>query len=196
MVLSSAASLFTGTLATLSSVTINPGATFSAGKLVLSNQVAHRNPCLSNGDEVRCDALFNQPLAPGQAYPAVVTLQNVGTVPAEKLVLWSTACAPATGSGSSDAADLCSVTMLTLHDDEHDFCYYPSNSSGACKLSGAATLADFGSRYGPQTPLALSVDHLGAGIPFTLTIEVTPDADNELQNRGASIDFTWMVSQG
>ena len=185
MILSSAGSLFSGTVATLNSATVNPGATFVAGQLILSNKVADRNPCLSTGETVTCDALFSDRLAPGQPDTAVVTLRNEGTVPAGKLSLWSSAC---TGG------DLCRLTMLTVHDDEHDFCNYPKQAAGACQLDPAATLADFATRYPQSSALQLSPDHLGAGIAYSLMVEVPANAGNEFQNRGGQLDFTWFIT--
>ena len=37
-------------------------------------------------------------------------------------------------------------------------------------------------------------DHLGAGIAYSLTIEVPAIAGNEFQNRADQLDFTWFVS--
>ena len=185
MILSSAGSLFSGTVATLNSVTVNPGATFVAGQLILSNTVAGRNPCLSTGEAVKCDALFTDKLAPGHPDTTVVTLRNEGTVPARKLVLWSGACS---------GGDLCRMTMLTVHDDEHDYCYYPKQVSGGCQLDPSATLADFAARYPQSSALQLSPDHLGTGIAYSLTVEVPANAGNEFQNRGGEVNFTWFVT--
>ena len=191
-------SLLGTTLATLNATTVNPGGTFTAGALILSNQVSNRNPCLSSAALVSCDALFNQVLVPGTTYASVVTIRNEGTVPAEILQLWldGPCSSSASNTGFSGTANLCSATWITLHDDAHDVCYFPVQASGACHLGTTGAISDLAKRNGPGNPINLAVDHLATGIPYTFAIELDPAVGNEFQGRKANFSVTWKVSQG
>ncbi len=197
MVLVASVSLLTGTAASLNATTVNPGASFATGKLVLSNQVRNRNPCLSEGDTVRCDALFPGVQVPGIAASAQVTIQNVGTIPAGSLSLWSTACSTrnSAGGGSHGSGDLCPLTSLTIHDDSHDRCYFPVATAGACDTASHATFSDFVSRHSESSPLALSIDHLGGGIVYTIVATIDDTAGNSYQGRVADLALTWKMVQ-
>lgn len=197
MVLVASASLLTGTAATLNSTTVNPGSSFTAGTLVLSNQVKGRNPCLSRGPRVSCDALFPGVLLPGRTATAQVTITNLGTLPVTGFALWSSACSNAGTPGSSHGSgDLCANTWLTIHDDNHDQCYFPVKSAGACTNATRASVADFVSQFNESRPLSLATDHLGGGNTYTLTATIDPTMGNDLQNRSANIDFNWEITQG
>ena len=198
LTLIAAVSLLAATLATLRTSAVNPGGTFTAGSLILSNQVAGRNPCLSSGPVVSCDKLFDRALAPGKPALVVVTIKNEGAVPAETLSLWAvSACTSGAVPGPfSGSGDLCRATWLTIHDDAHDFCYYPTSGGGACTASPSGTLADFTSSYGPTRRLSLSIDRLGGGIPYSIGVEIDPGASNELQGRAADFTLSWQVAQG
>ncbi|HVD00310.1 MAG TPA: hypothetical protein VNG93_04080 [Candidatus Dormibacteraeota bacterium] len=197
MVLIASASLLTGTAATLNSTTVNPGSSFTAGTLVLSNQVANRNPCLSQGPRVSCDALFPGVLLPGVPAMARVTITNLGTLPVTTLGLWSTSCANVSGSGSNrGTGDVCASTWLTIHDDNHDQCYFPVKAPGACTTAMHATFDDFVKAFNGTRPMALSTDHLGGGNAYTLTATIDPAAANDIQNRAGNIDFIWEITQG
>ena len=191
-------SLLGTTLAQLSATTVNPGGTFTAGALILSNQVNNRTPCLSTGPTVACDALFSQALTPGKTLATVVTIKNEGTVPAELLTVWSTgACATGAANPSfSGTGDLCEATWLTIHDDAHDMCYYPSSYAGPCLAGPSGTIADFAKRNGPDNPINLSIDKLATGIPYSFVIELDPSVGNQYQGRSANFTITWKVSQG
>jgi hypothetical protein len=191
-------SLLGATLATLNATTVNPGGTFTAGALILSNSVNNRNPCLSSAALVSCDSLFKQELTPGMTYKTVVTIKNEGQVPAEVLQVWSTG--PCTSGPSnpsfSGSANLCSATWISIHDDAHDVCYFPVRASGACQLGVGGTIVDLANRNGPDNPINLAVDQLATGIPYTFAIELDPTVGNEFQGRKADFSITWKVSQG
>jgi len=193
MILIASVSLLTGTAASLNATTINPGSSFATGTLVLSNQVENRNPCLSEGATVACDALFPGPHAPGVTATARVTIKNVGTVPVATLGLWSTGCQ--TRNGASAGADLCPSTWLTVHDDDHDRCYFPVQGAGACGTAVHGSYADFVARYSETSPIDLSTDKLGAGIAYTLTATIDPAAGNDFQGRVADLTMFWRVVQ-
>jgi hypothetical protein len=189
MILIASVSLLTGTAASLNATTVNPGSSFATGKLILSNQVENRNPCLSEGATVACDALFPGLHAPGVTATARVTIKNVGTVPVATLGLWSTGCQSGGPSG------LCASTWLTVHDDGHDRCYYPVQAAGACGTAVHGTYADFVARYSESNPIGLSIDQLGAGIVYSLTATIDPAAGNDLQGKVADLTIYWRVVQ-
>jgi hypothetical protein len=188
MILIASVSLLTGTAASLNATTVNPGSSFATGKLILSNQVENRNPCLSEGATVACDALFPGLHAPGVTATARVTIKNVGTVPVANLGLWSTGC-------NSGASGLCASTWLTVHDDAHDRCYYPVQAAGACGIAIHGTYSDFVARYSETSPIDLSIDQLGAGIVYSLTATIDPAAGNDLQGKVADLTIYWRVVQ-
>ena len=188
MILIASVSLLTGTAASLNATTVNPGSSFATGKLILSNQVENRNPCLSEGATVACDALFPGNHAPGVTATARVTIKNVGTVPVATLGLWSTGC-------PSGASGLCGSTWLTVHDDDHDRCYFPVQATGACGTAVHGTYADFVARYSETSPIDLSTDRLGSGIVYSLTATIDPAAGNDLQGKVADLTVYWRVVQ-
>lgn len=198
MVLIASVSLLTGTAASLNATTVNPGGSFATGKLILSNQVRNRNPCLSRGDTVQCDALFPGVQVPGVPSGAQVTIQNVGTIPASSLSLWSAACSTknSAGAGAHGAGDLCPLTTLSIHDDSHDMCYFPVKAAGACGPGSRATFSDFVSRYSESSPMALAIDHLGGGIVYSIVATVDGSVGNLYQGRVVDLPLTWKIVQG
>jgi hypothetical protein len=197
VILAASALLLSGTVATTTTSTVNRGGGFVAGSLILSNSVEGRSPCLSSGGRVSCDNLFNGIETPGQAASSRVTLENVGTIPPDGFFLYSTFCRSVDGPGTGHGGgDLCQVAMLTIHDDVHDACYYPTAAPGPCTAQPSATLADFLGRYPANNPLKLSTDHLGSGETFTVTALIDSGAGNQYQGRIANMDLNWHLSQG
>jgi hypothetical protein len=197
LILAASALLLSGTVATTSTSTVNPGSGFVAGSLILSNRVEGRVPCLSSGGRVSCDNLFPGVQTPGRPVSSRVTLQNVGTIPPDGFFLYSTFCRTAEAPGGDHGSgDLCSAAMLTIHDDVHDACYYPVAAPGACTPQAAATLADFLKRHPAGSPLKLSIDHLGSGETFTVSAVLDPVTGNQYQGLLAEMDFDWHLTQG
>jgi hypothetical protein len=62
--------LISGTIATSTTATVNPGGNFTAGALILSNSVEGRAPCLSTAGSVSCNNLFPGVHAPGAPSPS------------------------------------------------------------------------------------------------------------------------------
>jgi hypothetical protein len=196
MVLIASASLLTGTAATLNSTTENPGSGFAAGKLILSNQVRDRNPCLSEGLRVSCEALFPGVQTPGKLATARVTITNLGTLPVATLSLWSSACTDSNApSGSHGRGGLCANTWITIHDDDHDLCYFPVKAPGACSAATRASFSDLVAQHGQSNPLSLSTDHLGGGNAYTITATIDPSLGNDYQGRVANLDLIWEIVQ-
>jgi hypothetical protein len=196
MVLVASASLLTGTAASLNSTTVNPGTSFEAGDLILSNHAHQSTPCLSRGTTVTCDALFPAVVTPGVPVSTTVTLTNLGTLPVGQLVVWSTACTESTGGGAKHGSGaLCSHTWLTIHDDGHDFCFFPSNAAGACPADAHQSYSDFAAKYSQPTPLTLNPDHLGGGNDYTLTATLDPALGNDFQDLRANLAFSWEIVQ-
>ena len=195
MVLVASASLLTGTAATLNSTTVNPGSTFEAGDLILSDQDRLPQPCLSHGPAVTCESLFPGVIVPGVVDSTTVTLTNLGTLPVGKLLLWSGGCADSTAGPNAGSGSLCAHTWLTVHDNNHDFCYFPVQAAGPCPAGVHKTYADFAAAVTESAPLSLSADHLGGGNGYTLTAEIDPAMANDVQNLKAELNFTWEITQ-
>lgn len=197
MILAASATLLTGTIASLTATTINPESSFAAGALMLSDQVGVQKPCTSSGELVHCDGLFSSAAKPGSPMTALVTLQNVGTVPAGSFFLYSTNCTEQAGKNrSGSSASLCSTALLGVHDDSHDRCYYPAQESGPCRLTATSTVEEFARRYPKSSPMQLSADGIGTGIQFSLTFLVPETVDNSFQGRSAVVDFNWEIVSG
>jgi hypothetical protein len=196
MVLIASVSLLTGTAATLNSTSVNPGSSFEAGDLILSNRDRQPEPCLSHGPEISCEAFFPGLTEPGVLDKTTVVLTNLGTLPVGKLLLWSSACADsATGAGHGTGS-LCQHTWLYIHDDDHDRCEFPVEAPGACPLDVHRTYADFAAAHPQTSPISLSPDHLGGGDNYTVEAEIDPVVGNDFQNLKAELTFTWEIIQG
>src|SRR6478609_8405283 len=89
------------TVASFTAETTNPTNKFATGTLVLSNKVNSGVACLSTGGgstdtnaNTGCDNLFNlSAQKPGDSSAANLTLQNVGSIAASALKLYTSACA-------------------------------------------------------------------------------------------------------
>jgi hypothetical protein len=183
--------------------------TFSSGTLVLSDARTGGTTCLSTGgattdtntNSTGCDDLMGATVQrPGSAATArVVTIRNVGTVAASTLHLFaSTACASSNAAAETyhGTGDLCTAVALSVHDDTNNWCYYPTNATGACTLSAASTLATFSTAYpNDTTPLNLATTALSSGIAYTITTQISSTATNTMQGRTATINFGWRIAQ-
>ena len=185
MVLVASASLLTGPAASLNSITFNPGTSFEAGDLILSDRDRLPTPCESRGLTVKCEDLFPAAAEPGVLDPTTVTLTNLGTLPVGKLVVSSNTC---TGA-------LCSHTWFSIHDDDHNFCYFPVQAAGACPADVHLSYNDFAAKFPASSPLELNPDHIGGGNAYTLVAEIDPALGNDFQARKADMTFTWEIIQ-
>src|SRR6185369_973256 len=88
------------TVASFTAETTNPTNKFATGTLVLSNKVNSGTACLSTGGgstdtnaNAACDNLFSLTAQkPGDTSSANLTLQNVGSIAASALKLFTSAC--------------------------------------------------------------------------------------------------------
>lgn len=192
LTLVAAVALIGGTAATISAWTVNPGATFSATGPELSAQVGGGVPCVASGNAVSCGDLFGHRVVSGESQSIVVTIRNTGNVPVNTLQMWSSGCRQGARSlPFSGTSDLCGATWLTIHDDLHNVCYFPTAAAGACQFQARATLADFALRHGPGSPIDLSSEGLASGTPFSFAIQLDPAAGNDYQGRWAELSITW-----
>jgi hypothetical protein len=183
--------------------------TFASGTLVLSDARTGGTTCLSTGGATTdtnsnasgCDDLIAATIQKpgGAAATRVVTVRNVGTLAASSFHLFAnTACVssnaiPETYHGTGD---ICTAVALTIHDDTNNWCYYPTNATGACIIAGASTLATFSTAYPNDiAPLVLSTTALSGGIAFTIGTQLVSTATNPMQGRAASIDLGWKIAQ-
>jgi hypothetical protein len=183
--------------------------TFASGTLVLSDARTGGTTCLSTGGATTdtnsngtgCDDLIAATIQKpgGAATTRVVTVRNVGSLAASSFHLFAnTACVssnaiPETYHGTGD---ICTAIALTIHDDTNNWCYYPTNATGACTIAGASTLATFSTAYpSDTTPLVLSTTALSGGIAFTIGTQLVSTATNPMQGRAASINLGWKIAQ-
>jgi hypothetical protein len=183
--------------------------TFSSGTLVLSDARTGGTTCLSTGglttdtnsNATGCDDLMGATVQrPGSAANSrVVTVRNVGTVAASTLHLFASAACASSNAGAETyhgTGDLCTAVALTVHDDTNNWCYYPTNATGACTLAAASTLATFSTAYpNDTTPLNLATTALSSGIAYTITTQIASTATNPMQGRTATINFGWRIAQ-
>ena len=98
-----------GTFATFTAQTTNPSNTFANGTLVLSNKVDAGTACLSTGGgntdsnaNGGCDTAFTLAVkAPGDSSTADLTLQNMGSLAASALKVFSGSCTDADAAGEN-----------------------------------------------------------------------------------------------
>ncbi len=187
--------LIGGTAATINPWTVNPSGTFSARGPELTAQIGNGTSCIARGEAITCGDLFRQAITGGTPQSSTVTLRNTGSLPITALQAWSSGCrqgarsVPFTGT-----ADLCAATWLTIHDDLHNVCYFPTSAPGPCSFQAGATLAAFATSHGPGSPIDLSVEGLMGGMPFTFGIQLDPAAGNDHQGRWAEFSITWRAA--
>jgi len=189
------------TLGALNTQVVNPPDQGFVGALVL-NQRNQSSNCLAfsagTGGNASCDKVFqfvNQ--GPGALQEVHLSLSNPGTIPASRLDMWASQCATGNAPGvlNHGTADVCSLLKLTLHDDTHDRCFFPTQAAGACSVTPTGTLADFSRLYSPTSPLQLDVAGLGAGIDYTFGLSLPRSISNDAQGRVPVLNFTWQVTQ-
>ena len=196
-ILAASAGLVGGTVTNSSSLTQNPSS-FVAGTLVLSNTVESGVPCTSTAANLACQRIVDGTLKAGEVVSSRVTLQNIGVVPVDQLAFWVADCQSSDSSavGFHGSASLCGVTQVTLHDDTHDTCFYPTVGPGACTFAPGGSVNDLLGRHNRGTPVLLSPDHLGGGITYTIAMRFGSDLGNDSQGRQETIGLVFQASQG
>lgn len=187
----------------------NNSSGFTSGTLVLSDAKTSGTTCFSTGgattdtnsNSTGCDDLIAATAQKpgGTVTTNVVTIRNVGSVTAGTFHLFAnTACVSTDAAATTyhGTGDLCTAVALTVHDDTNNWCYYPTNATGACTMAAASTLATFGTAYpSDTTPRTLSLTSLGTGIAFSISTQLNSTAVNNMQGRTATIGFGWKIAQ-
>ena len=190
-------------LASVNAQASNPSNVFEIGQIVFNNTTQSGTTCISTSSggnptsNGNCGPIFRvQNAFPGTTASGRLTLRNAGTVPISKLLLWApAACASSTPAGAiGGGGDLCQRVWLSVHDDSHDQCYFPTNQAGPCALGAAGTMGSFAATYGQGRELALSPEGLGGGLSYTFSVELDPAAGNDYMGRAATMDFAWEIA--
>ena len=202
------------TLANFTAETTNPTNKFATGTLVLSNtKTGGAGACLSTGGgstdtnvNSACDTLFNLTVKkPGDSGSAQLTVQNVGSLAASAIKLYSSACTDAETTGESyhGTGSPCGNVQLYIQQwTSNTFatpstCIYGGGTASTCAYTAAKTLGDFATNYGS----AGSAITVGSGLAatasgyFTIAVQMATTAGNTLQGRSAATDFTWHLDQ-
>jgi hypothetical protein len=204
-----------GTFATFTAQTTNPSNTFANGTLVLSNQVNAGAVCLSTGGgntdsnaNGSCSTAFNLAVKkPGDSGTTDITLQNVGSLAASALKVFSGSCTDADASGEAyhGTGSPCGTVQIYIQQYSDAFttksaCLYGGATGAVCDFSDTnATLSAFVTAH---TNLAAG---LGAGALaasggadttwIRIGVKLPTTADNTLQGRSATMALNWHIIQ-
>jgi hypothetical protein len=204
-----------GTFATFTAQTTNPSNTFANGTLVLSNTVGSGTACLSTGggntnsnSNGTCDTVFSLAVkAPGDSSTADITLENVGSLAASALKVFSASCTDADAAGENfhGTGLPCGVVQVYIQQYSDAFttpssCLYGGASGATCDFSDTSkTLSTF---VAAHTNLAagLSAGSLAASGGADTTwirvgVKLPSTADNTYQGRSASLALNWHITQ-
>lgn len=191
-------------LAAVNFQSANPGNLFAIGTLVLSDRAPDGTTCMSitsssvaTAPTRHCGTAF-QFLngTPGMTRSARLTVRNVGTVPIARFTVWApNPCQSAAASAIHGTDDACRLVNLSLHDDSHDVCYFPTKAAGPCPARMSGTMSTFGRTFTTASPLGLDPEGLGGGITYTFAVQVAPAAGNQGQGLAPYIDLEWEASQ-
>lgn len=213
-----------GTFASFTAETTNPGNTFASGTLYLHDTPNGGTTCTSesattspnfninpgngsNGDN--CAAFFTNASFTGGAVTAHLALNNAGTIPSSDIKFDVPSCSFSSNSGSTGSSTLfgtaptCSQMYLTIQETASNYttnvyCAYGTDSSGACAApSNSFTLASPSSLTNLLTTSAANAT-LAAGATRYYVITVSPGgvaSDNSMQNRLLTFALTWHIDQ-
>jgi hypothetical protein len=205
----------TGTFATFTAQTTNPSNTFANGTLVLSNKVNAGAVCLSTGGGTTdsnsngsCSTAFNLSVkAPGDSGTTDITLENVGSLAASALKVFSASCTDADAAGENyhGTGSPCGIVQIYIQQYSDAFttesaCLYGGATGAVCDFSDTGkTLSAF---VASHTNLAagLSAGSLAAngGADTTwvrIGVKLPSTADNTYQGRSASMALNWHITQ-
>lgn len=213
-----------GTFASFSAETTNPGNTFASGTLYLHDTPNGGTTCTSesatsgpnynvnpgdgsNGDT--CAAFFSNASLTGGAVTAHLALNNAGTINASDIKFDVGNCAFSSNQASTGsstlfgAAPTCADMYVTVQETQSDYatdvyCAYGTDSSGTCAApSSSFTLGNTTSLTALKTTGAATAT-LAAGATRYYVITISPGGvtnDNTLQNRLLTFDLTWHIDQ-
>ena len=204
-----------GTFATFTAQTTNPSNTFANGTLVLSNKVGSGTACLSTGggntnsnSNAGCDTAFSLAVkAPGDSSTADLTLENVGSLAASALKVFSASCTDAdVGAESYHGTGLpCGIVQIYIQQYSDAFttpsaCLYGGASGASCDFSDTSkTLFTFVTAH-PNLAGGLSAGSLAANggadtTWITVGVKLPSTADNSYQGRSAALALNWHITQ-
>jgi hypothetical protein len=204
-----------GTFATFTAQTTNPTNTFANGTLVLSNTVDGGSACLSTAGgttdsnvNAACDTLFSLAVkAPGDSSTADLTLENVGSLAASALKVFSASCTDGDAAGEAyhGTGSPCGTVQLYIQQYSDAFttpsaCLYGGANGASCDFSDTGkTLSAFVAAH-PDLAGGLSAGTLeesgGADTTWVrIGVQLPSTADNTLQGRSASLAFNWHITQ-
>lgn len=192
-------------LSSVNAQSSNPANIFAIGTIALTDRAPTGTTCISvpgrDGTNLagsRCDAIFDfARMGPGNQHRATVTIRNLGTVPVGQLLLWTDGCTSANPSGepAHGSADLCPLVLMGIHDDSHNYCYFPVGQPGECPvLQGTpGSVAAFTAAHPQGQPVSLNPAGLGEGIVFSFTLSLDPSAGNDAQGRALASNYYWEI---
>ena len=213
-----------GTFAAFTASTDN-AATFATGSLVLENTVTGEDECLSNdgpgglstNENVACDFLFDESTkAPGQIASNTLRLRNVGSMDASRLLVHGSGQCGVGEAEDEDyhgeAGDICGALLLTIQELGANMqplpeCIYPE-ASNSCEFDADHTVRVFEDLdpfvgHGGFSNAILIPGGLGAFEElangperfFKISVQLDPDADNNVQGQSGSFSMTWRIEQ-
>jgi hypothetical protein len=198
-----------GTFATFSAETTNPGNTFATGTIVLSNTVNSGTSCLSTGGgntntniNAACDQLFSALVKkPGDSYTGdQLDLQNAGSLNATALKLTAGSCITSNAGGENfhGTGDLCPLLDVYVQEWTNNtysvasHCWYGGGNATTCAFDDTKTL----STLNGASPFTLTGGlNAGSHRYFTVGVELQNGAGNTVQGRSAAADLTWHIDQ-
>lgn len=213
-----------GTFASFSAQTTNPGNTFASGTLFLHDTPNGGTTCTSesattgpnfninpgdgsNGNN--CAAFFTNASFTGGALTAHLALNDAGTIPTSDIMFDVPSCSITSNqanTGSSvtfGSAPTCAQMYITVQETQSNYttnvyCAYGTDVSGTCAApSNTLTLANTNSLQTLLTTGAATAT-LAAGGTRYYVITVSPGgvaSDNTLQNRLLTFGLTWHIDQ-
>jgi predicted ribosomally synthesized peptide with SipW-like signal peptide len=195
-----------GTFASFSASTTNEGS-FSTARMAITNNTDCVTPAgvagtgvASNDVDVNnqvCDALFPDPLKPGELATKDVEIENVGDVSGALKLYALSACDVSVKNASFDmgtADDLCDRVVISIDNLTTGKCLYPSGASACTALSQTTPV------HGEAS--AQSFNDFSADHQFTTAIDVLPSSGTELTTTGLTnkakvrVSVYWRQSKG
>ena len=209
-----------GTFASFTSRTTNTASTFSAGTLVLGNQVDTATMCLSNaGGAVNgthlnnnCDtAVAVTVRKPGDLAEVDLSLQNLGSIDglltayaSQNCVAGNALSMPFNGTGNA-----CTTVRMTIEEfasqadrtnDIPMWCWYGGLAgTSACDIDGTGLKTVFNWHSNHPTsgaaPLDLGAIEAGDTRYFRISLKLPVGASDQLQGKMATFGYIWRLDQ-